>query len=132
MQSQQSGLLCSSEVRNTKAAVCALDVTAGTQLYISVNGPTRADYSLVYRDNVAQVTPPTPSQSSAPDASAQGTNLGENSDADQSDGGLSADTVVVAQMPAARSGGGSVTLFLLFCLLILVIDRSYSGVKRRD
>jgi len=134
LQPQQSGVLCSAEVQGTTEAVCELDVAAGTQLYVSVNGATRADYSLVYRDSVGEVTTvplPENNTSNTPDTSGQGAGTGENPDSDQSDGASSTDSLTVAQSGSTRSGGGSVTLVLLLTLLVLVIDRSFPGHNRR-
>lgn len=133
LQPLQSDILCSAEVQNSTMAVCELDVAAGTQLYISVNGPTRAEYSLVYRDSVGTVMPGTQSDTTTPDAnmsdtatSGQGANVDENPDSDQNDSESISDLVSDVQNSQRRSGGGSVTLFLLFIVLISVIKRPFS------
>lgn len=135
LQPQQPDELCSAEVQNSTVAICELDVAPGTQLYVSVNGPTRADYSLVYRDSVGTVTPATPT---TPGPVTPGTlgqeevDTGENPDSDQSDSESIADLMPVEQNGSVRSGGGSVTLFLVFSLLISVYYRPFSAHYRRD
>jgi len=54
-----------------------------------------------------------------------------NSDSDQSDGASAPGSVAVAGNSSVGTGGGSVTFFLLISLLVLVIDRSVSGRRRR-
>ncbi len=131
LQSQQSNVLCSAAVQNTSPAVCELDVTVGTQLYVSVNGPTRADYSLTYRDSVSTVTPLSSTDTTTSGTTGQATNASENPDSDQSDSESVADLMPVAQTGSASSGGGSVTLFLLLILLISVIMRPFSVCNQR-
>jgi len=140
LQPQQSGLLCSAEVQNTATAVCELDVAAGTQLYVSVNGPARADYSLVYRDSAGAVTPTSPQDTTVPDStpvntpantSEQIANMGENPDSDQTGGESVADLVSAGDTGSTRSGSGSVTLYWLFILLILITRRPFPRRNRR-
>ena len=131
LQAQQSGVLCSALVRDTAAAVCELDVSIGTQLYISVNGPIRADYSLVYRDSVAESSSgPTPPVTT-PDTPDAETVTAPNSGADQSEDVPAPNTVTGRAPQAVSSGGGSVTFQLLLVLLILASGRSFSGRWKR-
>jgi len=108
-------------------AECELTVAKGTQLYVSVNGPTRGEYSLVYRDSPGSVTQVSPTETTTPDTTGQVPNMAGNFDSDQSDGA----SAPVAVTGSGRSGGGSVTFFLLLSLLVSVIDRSFSGRRSR-
>ncbi len=133
-QPQQIDALCTAEVQNSTVAVCELNVAPGTQLYVSVNGPARADYSLVYRDSVGTVIPAPPTETTTtpdPNTPVQEVDTGENPDSDQSDSESIADLMPVAQNGSVRSGGGSVTLFFVFSLLISVFYRPFSAHCRR-
>ncbi len=128
-QTQSPTVLCTADVSSESGAVCRLNTEVGSQLYISVSGANRSDYTLVYRDTDQTIDNASPEQN-VPDSPETVSNAGGEG---QSEGNNGSEQPVASSdgVASVRVGGGFISGFLVLTLLISALIRVNCRLKRR-
>ncbi len=128
-QTQSPNVLCTADVSSESGAVCRLNTEVGSQLYISVSGANRSDYTLVYRDTDQTIDNASPEQN-VPDSPETVSNAGGEG---QSEGNNGSEQPVASSdgVASVRVGGGFISGFLVLTLLISALIRVNCRLKRR-